>query len=71
MKTIYKDLISGMAVFLVAMPLCLVIALASGAPMASVLLGGIMGGLIISSIIGSNFIGGRYAWWWLVGLRLG
>lgn len=55
MKTIYKDLISGMAVFLVAMPLCLGIALASGAPMAAGLLGGIIGGLIIGSISGSHF----------------
>ena len=55
MKTIYKDLISGMAVFLVAIPLCLGIALASGAPMAAGLLGGIIGGLIIGSISGSHF----------------
>lgn len=54
MKNIYKDSISGLAVFLVAMPLCLGIALASGAPMASGLLGGIIGGLIIGAISGSR-----------------
>jgi len=54
MKFQYKDLISGLSVFLVAMPLCLGIALASGAPMASGLLGGIIGGIIIGAISGSS-----------------
>jgi carbonic anhydrase len=54
LKTLHKDLISGLAVFLVAIPLCLGIALASGAPMAAGLLGGIIGGLIIAPISGSQ-----------------
>jgi len=55
MKNIFNDSISGLAVFLVAIPLCLGIALASGAPMAAGLLGGIIGGIIIGSISGSHF----------------
>ena len=54
MNNIYKNLISGMAVFLVAIPLCLGIALASGAPMAAGLLGGIIGGLVVGAISGSH-----------------
>ncbi len=55
MKSIHKDFIAGISVFLVAIPLCLGIALASGAPMAAGLLGGIIGGLVIGAISGSNF----------------
>jgi carbonic anhydrase len=54
MRSIHKDLISGLAVFLVAIPLCLGIALASGAPMAAGLLGGIIGGIIVGAISGSS-----------------
>ncbi len=54
MKNIINDSISGLSVFLVAIPLCLGIALASGAPMAAGLLGGIIGGLIIGAISGSH-----------------
>ncbi|MCB9252392.1 MAG: bifunctional SulP family inorganic anion transporter/carbonic anhydrase [Flavobacteriales bacterium] len=53
MRNVLNDLIPGLAVFLVAIPLCLGIALASGAPMAAGLIGGISGGLIIGSISGS------------------
>ncbi len=42
-----KDLQSSLVVFLVALPLCLGIALASGAPAASGLIAGIIGGLIV------------------------
>mgnify|MGYP000477536735 CR=1 FL=1 len=55
MKNIIRDSISGLAVFLVAIPLCLGIALASNAPMTSGLLGGIIGGLIIGTLSGSKF----------------
>jgi len=49
-----RDLTSGLVVFLVALPLCLGIALASGAPLFSGLLAGIVGGLIVGSLSGSH-----------------
>ena len=49
-----KDFIAGLVVFLVALPLCLGIALASEAPLASGLLAGIIGGLVVGSISGSS-----------------
>src|SRR4051812_22839854 len=48
------DLPAGFSVFLVALPLCLGIALASGAPLYSGLLSGIIGGLVVSVISGSQ-----------------
>lgn len=48
------DLPAGLSVFLVALPLCLGIALASGAPLYSGLLSGIIGGLVVSLISGSH-----------------
>ncbi len=50
---IRKDLPSGLIVFLVAVPLCLGIALASGAPLFSGLIAGMVGGLIVSLLSGS------------------
>src|SRR5437868_1816664 len=47
------DLPAGLSVFLVALPLCLGIALASGAPLYAGLLSGIIGGLVVSFISGS------------------
>src|SRR6476469_9506059 len=47
------DLPAGLSVFLVALPLCLGIALASGAPIYSGILSGIIGGLVVSLISGS------------------
>lgn len=44
------DLSAGLSVFLVALPLCLGIALASGAPLYAGLLSGIVGGLVVSLI---------------------
>lgn len=41
------DLPAGIVVFLVALPLCLGISLASGAPLASGILAGIVGGLVV------------------------
>ena len=43
-----SDLPAGLIVFLVAIPLCLGIALASGAPLFSGLIAGMVGGLVIS-----------------------
>ena len=47
------DLPAGLVVFLVAMPLCLGIALASGAPLFSGIIAGIVGGIVVGSISGS------------------
>ncbi|MGE5107501.1 MAG: SulP family inorganic anion transporter [Sphingobacteriales bacterium] len=47
------DLPAGLSVFLVALPLCLGIALASGAPLYSGILSGIIGGIVISLISNS------------------
>lgn len=48
------DLPAGLSVFFVALPLCLGIALASGAPLYSGILSGIIGGLVVSMISGSH-----------------
>ncbi len=48
------DLPAGLSVFLVALPLCLGIALASGAPIYAGLLSGIVGGLVVAFISGSQ-----------------
>lgn len=45
---------SGVVVFLVALPLCLGIALASGAPPLSGIIAGIIGGIVIGAISNSN-----------------
>lgn len=47
------DLPAGLSVFLVALPLCLGIALASGAPLYSGILSGVIGGIVVSIISGS------------------
>jgi len=48
------DLPAGLSVFLVALPLCLGIALASGAPFYAGILSGIIGGIVVSLISGSQ-----------------
>lgn len=45
---------AGISVFLVALPLCLGIALASGAPLFAGLIAGIVGGIVVSLISGSE-----------------
>lgn len=48
------DFPSSVVVFLVALPLCLGIALASGAPLFSGLMAGIVGGIVVGSLSGSS-----------------
>ncbi len=48
------DFLAGIVVFLVAMPLCLGIALASGAPPLSGLIAGAVGGVVVSFASGSQ-----------------
>lgn len=49
------DILSGLIVFLIALPLCLGIAQASGAPLFSGIVAGIVGGIIIGILSKSNF----------------
>lgn len=48
------DIPAGIVVFLVALPLCLGIAMASGAPLFSGLIAGLVGGLVVSWLSGSQ-----------------
>lgn len=49
-----KDLPAGLVVFLVAVPLCLGISLASNAPLAAGIIAGIVGGLVVGALSGSS-----------------
>lgn len=53
-STVLADVKSGLVVFFVALPLCLGIALASGAPLLSGLLAGIVGGVMVGLFSGSH-----------------
>ncbi len=53
-KTLKNDLPASIVVFFVALPLCLGIALASGAPLFSGLIAGIVGGIVVGSLSGSH-----------------
>ncbi len=48
------DFIAGIIVFLVAIPLCLGIALASGAPLFSGIISGVIGGIVVGILSGSQ-----------------
>ncbi|MDQ2794291.1 MAG: SulP family inorganic anion transporter [Bacteroidota bacterium] len=52
-STIGQDAPAGLVVFLVALPLCLGISLASGAPLLAGVIAGIVGGLVVSLLSGS------------------
>jgi MFS superfamily sulfate permease-like transporter len=54
LKNLGADLPSSLVVFLVALPLCLGIALASNAPLFSGIIAGIIGGIVIGSLSGSQ-----------------
>jgi len=51
-----RDVMSGVVVFLVALPLCLGIALASGAPLLSGLISGIVAGLVVGWMSGAQLM---------------
>lgn len=50
-----NDIISGFIIFLIALPLCIGIALASGAPPMAGLFAGIVGG-IVASLLGGSYV---------------
>ncbi|QQR90173.1 MAG: bifunctional SulP family inorganic anion transporter/carbonic anhydrase [Myxococcales bacterium] len=54
LKHLGKDATAGLVVYLVALPLCLGIALASDAPLAAGLISGILGGLVVGSLSASH-----------------
>ncbi|MEY3535949.1 MAG: hypothetical protein RLZZ582_1525, partial [Verrucomicrobiota bacterium] len=53
-SSIRSDLPSGLVVFLVALPLCLGVALASGAPLISGIIAGVIGGIVVALFSGSE-----------------
>lgn len=54
-KRFFKfDFVAAIVVFLVAIPLCLGIALASGAPLFSGILSGVIGGIVVGCLSGSH-----------------
>ncbi len=54
LASLKQDLPAGLVVFLIAVPLCLGIALASGAPLFSGLIAGMVGGLVIGFLSNSH-----------------
>ncbi len=52
-KALSTDALSSVVVFLVALPLCMGVAIASGLPPAAGLIAGIIGGLVVGTIQGS------------------
>lgn len=49
-----QDLVAGLVVFLVALPLCLGVALASDAPLFSGIIAGVIGGIVVGILSGSS-----------------
>ncbi len=54
-KNLSSDFKAGIVVFLVALPLCLGIAMACGVPLFSGIISGVVGGIVITSISNSKF----------------
>ena len=54
LENLKHDLPASIVVFLVAVPLCLGIALASGAPLFSGIIAGIVGGIVVGALSGSQ-----------------
>ncbi|MBU3736213.1 MAG: SulP family inorganic anion transporter, partial [Methylobacterium sp.] len=48
-----KDFLSSIVVFMVALPLCIGIAIASGFPPAAGIITGIIGGIVVGALAGS------------------
>src|SRR5262245_59691542 len=53
-SNIKNDFPASIVVFLVALPLCLGVAMASGAPLFSGLIAGIVGGIVVANFSGSQ-----------------
>jgi len=54
LSTLKSDMPASLVVFFVALPLCLGIALASGAPLFSGIIAGIIGGIVVGALSGSK-----------------
>ena len=52
-SSLVRDVAASLVVFLVAIPLCLGIAIASGVPVAMGLVSGVVGGLVVGFLAGS------------------
>jgi MFS superfamily sulfate permease-like transporter len=53
-RYVKDDLLAGVVVFLVALPLCLGVALASDAPLFSGVIAGVVGGIVVTLVSGSS-----------------
>ena len=54
-KNMFSDVKSGLVVFVVALPLCLGIALACGAPLFSGIIAGVVGGIMVTIFSDSKY----------------
>src|SRR6478736_6111852 len=54
LKNIGSDLPASIVVFLVALPLCLGVALASNAPLFAGIIAGVVGGIVVGLVSGSS-----------------